>query len=119
MTTAKGDPSVHGVAASDGARTPKAIVNVPAAQFEALKAENERLAKQLVDTSVHADGVNAEVDRLSSLLVVERAIFESELALITRELEALRRTKVLRYTAGLRQAYAKARSVLHPFLRHR
>jgi len=100
------------------------IVNVITPQLEGVKAESERLSNELVGASSYVDGVNAERDRLTSELVVARAIFESELAAAvvagetaTRELEALRRTKVFRYTSNLRRIYGKMRRLVDPILR--
>jgi hypothetical protein len=84
----------------------------------ALQAENDRLAGEVTSLSRQLDTANAECDRLASLLVVERAIFESQLATAEsagRELAALRETKILRYTSMLRRTYGTIRSTGQKF----
>jgi len=85
--------------------------------LESVTAECERLSEELVAASAYVDGVNADRDRLESLLVVERSSFEADLARATevaesarRELDAMKRTKVFRYSSVLRQVYGLVRS---------
>ena len=80
----------------------------------ALEAENERLADELISVSRQLDTASAERDRLASLLVIERAIFESQLAAAEgaeKELAALKQTKILRYTSTFRRTYGTIRSL--------
>jgi SAM-dependent methyltransferase len=97
----------------------KDVVDVALPELETAKTEKARLADQLAVAS-------AEGDRLTSLLAIERAISDSELAQARaatdnaeRELDALRQTKVLRYTADIRRAYGMARRLMHGVRRHR
>ncbi len=91
-----------------------------------LEAENERTSKALIELTADLDDVGAERDRLASLLVVERAIFESELAQAKaagenaqRELDALRQTKLFRYTSDVRHVYGLVRRTLERLLGRR
>ena len=84
----------------------------------ALQAENERLTDELTALSRQLDAISADRDRLASLLVIERAIFESQLATAEdagRELAALKATKVLRYTSILRKTYGTIRRIGQTF----
>ena len=92
-------------------------------QFETLMAEHERAAGYLQELSEYTEGIKSllsvehakvqllqaqleQVDRTGSEELVEtRARLEESL----RELDALRNTKVFRYSSGLRQAYGRAR----------
>ncbi|HXR54338.1 MAG TPA: class I SAM-dependent methyltransferase [Acidimicrobiales bacterium] len=92
----------------------------------ALEAENEHLASALDTVCADLDSANAERDRLATLLVVERAIFESEVSQAVLaaesardEVDALRQTKLFRYTSDLRRAYGLVRKALHGLLGRR
>jgi len=95
-------------------------LDIVRSQLESVTTEKERLASELVGASAYVDGVNADRDRLESLLVIGRASLDSTVSEANqaadnarRELEALRQTKVLRYTSVLRRVYGLVRRAAH------
>jgi O-antigen biosynthesis protein len=85
-------------------------------QLQSVTAEKERLSDELINASAYVKGVNADRDRLDSLLVMDRANFESAIAQANqaadsarRELDALKQTRIFRHTSDLRRIYGGVR----------
>jgi GT2 family glycosyltransferase len=102
--------------AAQGARAARHLL---AQELEQATMERGRLANELIGASSYVEAVNADRDRLDSLLVTERAFFETSLARASqaaevsrRELDALKQTRLFRHTSTLRRIYTAIRRLI-------